>query len=86
MPEPILSNNYQTFCKDKGGLSLYVRAAILPLYNDLCKRENLPKCLDGRTQNSNESFNGMIWNRVPILKDMNTELGDQMMNAAYRMS
>ena len=32
---------------------------------DLCKPENLAKCLHGRTQNANESFNGMIWNRVP---------------------
>lgn len=32
------------------------------LYNDLCRRENLSKW---RTQNANESFNGMIWNRVP---------------------
>ena len=23
------------------------------------------KCLHGKTQNQNESFNGMIWNRVP---------------------
>ena len=37
-----------------------VRTAILPVYNDLCKRENLSKCLHGRTQNRNESFNGMI--------------------------
>ena len=36
--------------KDKGGLPLDVRVAILPMYNDLCKRENLSKCLHGRTQ------------------------------------
>ena len=23
------------------------------------------KCLHGKTQNANESFNGMIWNRIP---------------------
>lgn len=51
--------------KNKGGLPLDVRAAILPVYNDLCKKENLAKCLHGRTQNSNESFNGMVWNRIP---------------------
>ena len=51
--------------KDKGGLPLDVHAAILPVYNNLCKRENLSKCLHGRTQNRNESFHGMIWNRVP---------------------
>ena len=42
-----------------------VRQAILPTYNDLCQREHLVKCVHGRTQNANESFNGMIWNRVP---------------------
>ena len=49
--------------KDNGGLPLDVRTAVLPVYNDLCKREKLSKCLDGRTQNTNENFNGMIWNR-----------------------
>lgn len=49
----------------KKGFPLDVRQAILPIYNDLCKRENLSKCLHGRTQNANESFNGMVWNRVP---------------------
>lgn len=51
--------------KSKGSLPLDVRKAILPIYTDLCKPEMLSKCLHGKTQNSNESFNGMIWNRVP---------------------
>ena len=42
-----------------------VRKAILPIYHDLTKPELLVKCLHGKTQNANESFNGMIWNRVP---------------------
>ena len=46
--------------KDKSGLPLDVRATILLVYSDLCKRENLSKCLHGRSQNRNESFNGMI--------------------------
>ena len=41
-----------------------VRKAILPINMDLCKPEMLSKCLHGKTQNSNECFNGMIWNRV----------------------
>ena len=52
------------FYKDKGGLPLDVCADILPVYNDLCK------CLHGRTQNRNESFNGMLWNRVPKANDI----------------
>ena len=57
--------NNTSLYKDKKVLPLDVRQAILPIYLDLCKRENLEKCLHGRTQNNNESFNGMIWNRVP---------------------
>ncbi|XP_066932065.1 uncharacterized protein [Clytia hemisphaerica] len=56
--------NGTNFYKKKG-FPLDVRQAILPTYNDLCTREKLEKCLHGRTQNANESFNGMIWNRIP---------------------
>ena len=66
MSEPILSNNYQNSCKGKGGLPLEIRAAILSLYNDFCKRENLSKYLDGSTQNLNETFNGIVYRR-PIM-------------------
>ena len=44
---------------------MYARKAILPINMDLCKPEILSKCLHDKTQNSNESFNYMIWNRVP---------------------
>ena len=57
--------NGSNFYKDKGGLQLDVRAAILPVHNDLFKRENFSKCLRRRTHNRNESFNRMIRNRVP---------------------
>ena len=50
-----------------------VRAAILPLCYNLCKRENLSKCLLGRTYNANESFNGMIWNRLPKANHVGTD-------------
>ena len=51
--------------KDKDGIPSDVRSAILPVYNDLCKRENLSKCLHGSSQSINKSFNEMIWNRAP---------------------
>lgn len=54
-----------TLHKSKGGLPIDVRQKILPIYVDLCKSEMLQKCLHGKTQNANESFNGMIWNRIP---------------------
>ena len=42
--------------KDKSGLPLDICATVYPVYNDLWKRENLSKCLHGRTQNTNESM------------------------------
>ena len=38
------------------------------IYFELSKESELVKCLHGKTQNANESFNGMIWDRIP--KDM----------------
>ncbi|GFY08079.1 uncharacterized protein TNCV_1354951 [Trichonephila clavipes] len=34
-------------------------------FRDLTAKELLLKCLHGRTQNPNESFNNCVWNRVP---------------------
>ena len=34
-------------------------------YDRLSSNDLLVKCLDGKTQNQNESLNGMIWNRLP---------------------
>jgi hypothetical protein len=38
---------------------------IKPIFIRLSSNELLSKCLDGETQNQNESINGMIWNRIP---------------------
>ena len=38
---------------------------IKPIYQDLSDQKLLSKCLHCKTQNSNESFNAMIWNRAP---------------------
>ena len=35
------------------------------IYLDLINPDELKKCLHGKTQNQNESFNAMIWERVP---------------------
>ena len=53
------------FYKVKKGLPTNIRKAIMPIYIDLCKPEILSKCLHGKTQNANESFNAMVWNRIP---------------------
>ena len=36
-----------------------------PIFEDLSKDSELAKCLHGKTQNANESFNGKIWDRIP---------------------
>ena len=38
---------------------------VKPIYLDLIKPQQLEKCLHGKTQNQIESFNSMIWERVP---------------------
>ncbi|GFX33368.1 uncharacterized protein TNCV_812301 [Trichonephila clavipes] len=46
------------------GLSNEVLNMIKPTYLELCTKELLTKCLYGKTQNSNECLNGVIWQRV----------------------
>ena len=47
------------------GLPDNIIALIRPIYDRLNSNDLLVKCLDGKTQNQNESLNGMIWNRLP---------------------
>ena len=35
------------------------------IFGDFCKDELLKKCLDCKTQNQNQSFNDIVWNRLP---------------------
>lgn len=42
-----------------------IMIAIKPIFKDLANKELLKKCLHGKTQNSNESFNNVVWSRVP---------------------
>ena len=51
--------------KPGAGLPLNIVAKIKPTYNDLSSSDLLGKCLHGKTQNQNECFNGMIWERIP---------------------
>ena len=46
------------------GLPIAVSTALKPTYARR-SNDNLTKRLDSKTQNQNESFNGMIWTRVP---------------------
>ena len=51
--------------KPGAGLPLDIVAKLKPIYNDLSSPDLLDKCLHGKTQNQNESFNAMIWERIP---------------------
>ena len=44
-------------------LPVNARQLVHPIYKGLTKPEVLSKCLHGKTQNANESLNGMIWKR-----------------------
>ena len=47
------------------GLPLKVIKHVKPIFEDLSKESLLQKCLHGQTQNRNESFNSLIWERLP---------------------
>ena len=47
------------------GLPDNIISHVKPIYQDLVKPEVLKKCLHGKTQNLNESFNSMICERAP---------------------
>ena len=49
----------------KNSIPEAVMMAIKPVYQDLAHRDLLKKCLTGKTQNVNESFNNVVWTRVP---------------------
>lgn len=47
------------------GLPLDIVLLLKPIYEELSADKLLIKCLHGKTQNQNESFNAMIWERIP---------------------
>ena len=59
-----ISNKMTTYVPGPGlpkNVILYVK----PIFVNLSEDALLEKCLHGKTQNQNESFNGMIWQRIP---------------------
>ena len=46
-------------------LPVEIIAELKPIYQRLSVDALLTRFLDGKTQNQNESLDGMIWNRVP---------------------
>ena len=51
--------------KHGAGLPLEVISKMKPEYVRLREDNLLQKCLHGKTQNQNESLNGMMWHRIP---------------------
>ncbi|GFU91035.1 uncharacterized protein TNCV_4923661 [Trichonephila clavipes] len=47
------------------GLPNAVLNTVKTTYMDLCDQSLLEKCLHGKTQNANESFNGVLWSIIP---------------------
>ena len=46
-------------------MPLDIVTKLKPIFAELSDENLLEKCLHGKTQNQNESFNSMIWDRIP---------------------
>ena len=57
--------NKTNLYKPGKGLPLSVVKLVRPIYMDLINPTELAKCLHGKTQNQNESFNSTVWERIP---------------------
>ena len=51
--------------KHGASLPMDVIKQVKPIFEDLSNETLLKKCLHGKTQNENESYNGMIWHCIP---------------------
>lgn len=51
--------------KHKNTVPLAIMNLIKPVFDDLSKPELLRRCLKGKTQNANESFNSVLWSICP---------------------
>ena len=51
--------------KAGAGLPKNIIYTIKPIYKDLSDSKLLDRCIHGKTQNQNESFNSLIWERLP---------------------
>ena len=60
---PCLTNDVIALVKHGPCLTNDVIALVKPIYMDLNRVEELKKCLHGKTNNQNESYNALIWER-----------------------
>lgn len=66
--------NRANTCKHWNDLPLDVIKEIKPIFQRLSEDSLLNKCLDGKTQNQNKYLNGMVWERVPKLVIVRSEV------------
>ena len=57
--------NETTNYKRGSGLPISIALKLRPIFEELSNEYLLKKCLHGMTQNQNETFNAMIWSRIP---------------------
>ena len=65
------------------GLSTDIVCEVKKTFTDLTDDELLKKCLHGTTQNRNESFNAMIWKRIPKVTYVGLSR-KRLFNAVYK--
>ena len=51
--------------KNKVNLPSCIKRLLEPIFRDLSKDDLLEKCLHGQTQNANEAFNSLLWQKCP---------------------
>ena len=61
-----LNNTNTNTYKEKPGIPAIIRETIRPVFISLSDEKLLSKCLHGKTQNNNESLNGLLmWKHCP---------------------
>ena len=60
--------------KHGAGLPVEIGVQLKPTFNRLSDDVLLSRCLDGKTQNQNESLNGMIWEGLPKQRFIGSDL------------
>ncbi|XP_012232335.2 uncharacterized protein [Linepithema humile] len=66
----------------KAALNNEVFKAVQPIYEELSRDELLSRCVGGFTQNSNESFNSVLWAIAPKIVHSNKAIVDIAANIA----
>ncbi|GFV78940.1 uncharacterized protein TNCV_4346991 [Trichonephila clavipes] len=62
-----------------------VMDAVKPIFAELSSPKLLKKCLGGKTQNSNESFNSTVWKYCPKTSGSSKRIVDVAVNKAVVM-